>query len=108
MPVLEVVVALVSGIIASAATVLASRSNRPSKTRSLVDASGLVIQQLSDEIKRLDGEVIEARADAEGARTEARAARDAERNLLRRVRKLESALLNAGIDPNQINGNQGE
>jgi uncharacterized protein (DUF3084 family) len=104
MPVLEVVVALVSGLIASAATVVASRANRPSKTRSLVDASGLVIQQLRDEIHRLDGEVIEARAEADGARVEARACRDAEQSLKKRVIKLETALRAQGIDPNGING----
>jgi hypothetical protein len=102
----EVFIAIGSGIIAAAATVIASRANRPSKTRSLVDASGLVIDNLSEEIVRLDKEVKEARAEADGARIEARAARDAEILLKRRVVKLEAVLRNMGVDPSLINGSK--
>jgi chromosome segregation ATPase len=100
----EALIGLIAGVVGALATVIASRANRPTRTRSIVEASDLIIENLTGEIQRLDKEVTEARAEADGARTEARAARDAERYLKERVSKLEAVLRKFGIDPSLING----
>lgn len=67
-------------------------TRRTTDTISLVDASGTVIRNLSEEIDRLEELVAEAR-------TEALACRSENRELRRRVARLEEALSAAGIDP---------
>ena len=100
----EIIVGLVAGISGVVIATISARSQKPSKLRDIVDTSGALNTRLLSEIDRLDKEVTEARAEADGARVEARAARDAETVLRRRVSALEEALRKAGIDPASING----
>jgi hypothetical protein len=103
----DVLVPLISALIGAIAAIVVARVQGPrrqSASEIAVATQGKVISSLGRELERLDSEVAEARADADGARKEARAARDAEQRLLRRVNRLEAALHSAGIDPATING----
>lgn len=100
----EIIVGLVAGISGVIIATISARKDRPSKLRDIVETSGTLNARLLGEIERLDDEVAEARAEADGARVEARAARDAETVLRRRVSALEEALRKAGIDPATVNG----
>lgn len=89
----------------------AQPTRRTTDAISLVDASGTVIGNLTDEINRLDRanerlekELEEALADAAGAREEARAASSEARAATTRIRRLEMTLVELGVDPATING----
>lgn len=115
-----IVTGLISGVVGVIAVLIpAIKAIRTQPTRrttdaiSLVDASGRVIGNLSDEITRLDTELEEERQANDGLRKEIRTARDeaeaarAEADhcrkqvepLKRRIEHLEAVIVNAGLDP---------
>lgn len=105
------IAALVAGITGVSAAFIGSWWNnrgkpdrRTTRTINLVDASGKLVLQLTDEIDRLNKEVQEARDEADGARAEARAASDEIARHTRRIAVLETTLREHGIDPSTING----
>ena len=92
----DIIVGLISGFAGVIIATIAARSQRPSPSRSLADASGLVIGHLRDEIGRLDQELDDERRAADGLRQEV------ERHG-RRIYALEKALTAVGVDPASIN-----
>jgi len=88
-----VIVALIPFIIGR----LREPSRRAKERDSVTEAAEGLVSLLRTELDRLNVEVVKVRADVHTARTEADMC-------LARVRRLEIALVQAGIDPRTING----
>lgn len=86
----DILIVLISSVAGIVGAVITTRAQRPSRLKDITESSADLDERMRTEIKRLDDDLAECRK--------------VERDLRRRVFKLEQALRAAGIDPLTING----
>lgn len=91
------------GVLTAAIPAYIAQRKAPSRvvadTAKIIDASGGVLTTMQGLIDRLNDELDEAQADAQGARTEARSAMDRAETCAARNGRLERQLKDLGVEP---------
>lgn len=111
-PILSALIAGLFGAVAAAIPVWAVTRRQPSRAvmdvMTIVDASGVVIAQLSEQVRRLEEDVSTAKKKAETAHSDAEKLRKEANRLRDRVADLEAAVRVLGGDPATVVGAGGQ